>query len=110
MTRLFTELVQHTLSEFSYDADLAGLQYSFSAHTLGIYMALSGYNDKLHVLAKDIFKKARNLVIKQDELQIMKDQVSSTDRHVQRVLIPTFILIAHTRLAQLLPQPTIPDI
>ena len=84
MTRLFTELVQHTLSEFSYDADLAGLQYSFSAHTLGMYMALSGYNDKLHVLARDIFRKARNLVVKPEELQIIKDQVSSPSSSLQQ--------------------------
>ena len=76
MHRVFTELVQHSLTEFAYDAELAGLQYGFNAHNLGIYMVLSGYNDKVHVLAEDIFKKARNLIIKPEELQVVKDRVS----------------------------------
>lgn len=67
--------MQHSLTEFAYDADLAGLTYAFNAHNIGIYMSLSGYNDKLHVLGKDIFTKARDLVIKEAELNIVRDRV-----------------------------------
>ena len=75
LRRLYTELVQHSLSEFAYAADLADLSYSFNAHELGIFMSLGGYNDKLHVLAKDVFEKARNLIVKPEELEIIKAQV-----------------------------------
>ncbi|KAJ3551779.1 hypothetical protein NM688_g4513 [Phlebia brevispora] len=75
MTRLYSELVQHSLTEFSYDADLAGLTYNFSAHNLGIFISLSGFNDKLHVLARDVFSRARNLIIKEDELNIVRERV-----------------------------------
>ncbi|KAI0076466.1 insulin-degrading enzyme [Panus rudis PR-1116 ss-1] len=75
LTRLFTELVTDSLTEFSYDADLAGLSYSFSSHNLGVYVTLSGYNDKLHVLAKDIFERTRNLVISPERLHAKKQEL-----------------------------------
>ncbi|KAL6301582.1 insulin-degrading enzyme [Sparassis latifolia] len=73
LTRLFADLVNDSLTEFAYDADLAGLSYSFSSHALGVYVTLSGYNDKLHVLARDVVKRVKNLHIKADRLQVMKD-------------------------------------
>lgn len=39
---------------------------------------LSGYNDKLHVLAKTVFEKARNLVITEDRLHVIKSAVRNT--------------------------------
>ncbi|KAH9945848.1 Metalloenzyme, LuxS/M16 peptidase-like protein [Epithele typhae] len=74
MTRLFADLVTDSLTEFSYDADLAGLAYTFSPQSLGLYVMLHGYNDKLHVLTKDILTRARRLEIKPERLEVMKDQ------------------------------------
>ncbi|PCH37702.1 hypothetical protein WOLCODRAFT_135782 [Wolfiporia cocos MD-104 SS10] len=74
MTRLFSDLVNDSLTEFAYDADLAGLTYQFSAQTLGVSVVLSGYNDKLHVLARDVLQRVRNLQIKADRLEVMKDK------------------------------------
>ncbi|KAM5532097.1 hypothetical protein V8D89_014261 [Ganoderma adspersum] len=74
MTRLFSDLVTDSLTEFAYDADLAGLTYNLSGQSLGLYVTLSGYNDKLHVLAKDVLERARNLKVQPDRLAIMKDQ------------------------------------
>lgn len=76
MTRIYTDLVTDSLTEYSYDADLAGLTYQFSSHNLGIYCTLSGYNDKLDVLAKVVFEKARNLVIKPDRLHVVKASIT----------------------------------
>ena len=75
MTRLFVDLVQDSLTEFAYDADLAGLRYDLVSTTLGLYMSLSGYNDKLHVLAKDVLERTRNLKVQPDRLAVMQDQV-----------------------------------
>ena len=66
-----------SLTEFAYDADLAGLAYNFSHQSLGLYVALSGYNDKLHVLAKTVLERAKNLKVDPDRLEVMKDQVSN---------------------------------
>lgn len=63
------------MTEFAYDADLAGLSYNFSAQMLGVSVVLSGYNDKLHVLARDIFERVRNVQLRADRLEVMKDQV-----------------------------------
>ena len=75
MTRLFVDLVQDSLTEFAYDADLAGLRYDLGSTTLGLYMSLSGYNDKLHVLAQHVLEKIKNLEIRKDRLEVMKEQV-----------------------------------
>ncbi|KIP12311.1 hypothetical protein PHLGIDRAFT_21111 [Phlebiopsis gigantea 11061_1 CR5-6] len=75
MTRLFADLVTDSLSEYSYDADLAGLTYNFNSHNLGLYVTLSGYNDKLDVLAKVVFETARNLVVSPERLHVVKSSV-----------------------------------
>lgn len=72
---LFADLVTDSLTEFAYDADLAGLSYNFGAHSLGMYVTLSGYNDKLHVLAKDVLERAKALKVNPERLSVMKDQV-----------------------------------
>ena len=73
--RLFAELVTDSLTEFSYDADLAGLNYSFAAHNTGVFATLHGYNDKLHVLAKDVFQSARALKVNPERLNAKKQEV-----------------------------------
>ncbi|KAI0780630.1 insulin-degrading enzyme [Trametes elegans] len=74
MTRLFADLVTDSLTEFAYDADLAGLSYNFGGHALGCYMTLNGYNDKLHVLAKDVLERVRTLKVSPERLAVIKDQ------------------------------------
>ncbi|EJD02250.1 uncharacterized protein FOMMEDRAFT_109506 [Fomitiporia mediterranea MF3/22] len=74
MTHLYIDLVKDALTEFSYDASLAGLDYNFGSTALGLYINLSGYNDKLHVLAQHVLKKAKNLEIKEDRLAVMKEK------------------------------------
>ena len=69
-------MVTDSLTEFAYDAELTSLAYSFIPLDVGLYVALSGYNDKLHVLAKTVFEKARNLVVMEDRLNVIKASVS----------------------------------
>lgn len=75
MTRLYVDLVKDSLTEFSYDASLAGLQYDLGSTILGLSMTLSGYNDKLHVLAQHVLEKARNLDVREDRLAVIKENV-----------------------------------
>jgi insulysin len=73
--RLYTDMVRDALEEYSYDAELAGLEYSVSAHSMGIEIAISGYNDKLSVLLEKVLVTMRNLEIKEDRFEIIKERV-----------------------------------
>ena len=73
--RLYADLVADSLTEIVYDADLADLSYQFIRHDLGISVILHGYNDKLHVLAKTVFERARNLVVTEERLHVVKSAV-----------------------------------
>ncbi|KAF9454625.1 insulin-degrading enzyme [Macrolepiota fuliginosa MF-IS2] len=73
LTRLYTDLVNDALTEFAYDADLAGLSYHFSNTTTGLYVYTGGYNDKLATLIKDVLRKARGLKAKPDRLAVARE-------------------------------------
>jgi insulysin len=73
--RLYTDMVRDALEEYSYDAELAGLDYSVSAHSMGIEIAVSGYNDKLSVLLEKVLLTMRDLEIKEDRFEIIKERV-----------------------------------
>lgn len=68
------------LDEYSYDAGLAGLTYSFEASSLGLYISVSGYNDKLHVLLRDVLEKAKSLEVRADRLEVMIQKVNYISR------------------------------
>jgi insulysin len=76
-TRLYADLVNDSLTEYTYDADLAGLSYKFATHTLGVWVTLSGYNDRLAVLAHHVLERAKTLVVDPVRLEVMKEQVSA---------------------------------
>jgi insulysin len=73
--------VADALNEYSYDADLAGLTYLFEVSSLGFFVTITGYNDKLHVLLRDVLVKVRDLEVRADRLDVMIEKVKdvSTD-------------------------------
>ncbi|KEY67145.1 hypothetical protein S7711_03006 [Stachybotrys chartarum IBT 7711] len=74
--RLFAELVKDALEEYSYDADLAGLQYTVSLDSRGLYLEISGYNDKLPVLLEQVAVTLRDLKIEDDRFRIVKERIT----------------------------------
>lgn len=74
--RIFTDLVRDALEEYSYDAELAGLQYLVSLNFRGLFLEVSGYNDKLPVLLEQVLKTMRDLEIKEDRFDIVKERLS----------------------------------
>lgn len=74
--RLYTDLVRDALEEYSYDADLAGLQYSVGLDSRGILIEVSGYNDKLAVLLEQVLITMRDLTIQDDRFDIIKERLS----------------------------------
>lgn len=74
--RLFTELVRDALEEYSYDAELAGLQYTVTLDSRGLFLDISGYNDKLPVLLEQVAVTIRDLSIKNDRFDIVKERLT----------------------------------
>nr|XP_036584366.1 zinc protease [Colletotrichum truncatum]KAF6793884.1 zinc protease [Colletotrichum truncatum] len=73
---LFTDLVRDALEAYSYDAELAGLQYSVKLDARGLFLDLSGYNDKLEVLLEQVLITMRDLKIKDKRFKIIKDRLN----------------------------------
>lgn len=74
--RLFTDLVRDALEEYSYDAELAGLQYNVSLDSRGLFLDVSGYNDKLPVLLEQVVTTMRDLDIKEDRFEIVRERLT----------------------------------
>ena len=55
MRRMYTELVNDALTEYAYDASLAGLGYDFGSYDRGVFLAASGYNEKVRFLSFPCF-------------------------------------------------------
>lgn len=72
--RLYTDLVQDALEEYSYDAELAGLDYSVVSHSMGLEFTVSGYNDKLAVLLEKVLLTMRDLEVKPGRFEIIKER------------------------------------
>lgn len=67
--------MRDALEEYSYDAEIAGLDYSVSAHSTGIEIAVSGYNDKLPVLLEKVLTTMRDLEVKPARFEIIKERL-----------------------------------
>jgi insulysin len=78
---MFRELVDDALVEYSYDADISGLNYDFSNHLSGLSVTVSGYNDKLHVLLEKVLLQVRDLEVRQDRFDIVHDRMSRSLRN-----------------------------
>jgi len=105
--RLYSVLVTDALSEYSYDAELAGLVYSFEASSLGFYVSVSGYNDKLHVLLRDVLEKAKRLEVRADRLEVMIEKVNNTSWIPSGTRLMRLLPTDQTRLGELFPRPNI---
>lgn len=75
LPRLYSDVVNDSLTEFAYDADLAGLSYNFLQHTTGLFVSMNGYNDKMTVLVQHVLEKVKGLVVNPERLAVMKEQV-----------------------------------
>ncbi|CAO1620783.1 unnamed protein product [Sympodiomycopsis kandeliae] len=74
-SRVFVELVKDALTEYAYDAELAGLGYNIEAQSDGFGISVDGYNDKLPVLLSYILKAVRSFQVDPSRFEIIKDQV-----------------------------------
>ncbi|GAA5943355.1 hypothetical protein JCM3775_005906 [Rhodotorula graminis] len=75
LTQLVTALVEENLSKYSYDASLAGLDYSLGTDTSGMLLLVSGYTDKLALLASVVVDKLKAFSIEPKEYDIVYDRL-----------------------------------
>lgn len=75
MGQVYKELVEDSLTEYSYDAELAGLDYGISLHSQGMDVAVSGYNDKMAVLLEKVLISIRDLAVKDERFDIIKERL-----------------------------------
>ncbi|KAJ5641894.1 Peptidase M16core [Penicillium lividum] len=82
-TKLYCELVQDSLDEYSYDAELAGLDYHLAANILGLDISVGGYNDKMSVLLDKVLLTMRDLVVNEDRFDIIKERLTRAFRNAE---------------------------
>ena len=74
-SKMYCELVKDALEEYSYDAEIAGLEYTLGSHQLGIDIDLTGYNDKMSVLLEKVLVNMRDLKVKPERFNIVKERL-----------------------------------
>lgn len=74
-TKMYCELVKDALVEYSYDAEIAGLDYGLASYSLGLYIDVSGYSDKMSVLLEKVLQSMRDLKVEPDRFRIVKERV-----------------------------------
>lgn len=72
---LFVDLINDALSEITYDATLAGLNYELKNTAEGLYVSISGYNDKLPILLASVIQTLKDVEIREDRLKVFAEQV-----------------------------------
>lgn len=73
--QLFTQLVEEALTETTYSASLAGLQYSFGTAPDGLSIVVSGYNDKLQVLLEVVIKAIVDYEMDVERFELLKGRL-----------------------------------
>jgi insulysin len=74
MTRLFSDMLKDSLTEFGYDAELAGMAYSCDNTTYGIDFSVNGYNEKLSELVYAIITRMVTLKLDPARFPMIKDK------------------------------------
>jgi insulysin len=75
MAQIYHGLVQDALVEYSYAADISGLEYNLTGHSLGMDVSVSGYNDKMDVLLEKVLVSMRDLEVQTDRFHIVKERL-----------------------------------
>lgn len=82
-SRIYCELVRDALNEYSYDAELAGLDYNLSSSMFGLDISVGGYNDKMSVLLEKLLTSMRDLDIQPERYNIIKERMTRGYRNAE---------------------------
>ncbi|RHZ80650.1 hypothetical protein Glove_134g40 [Diversispora epigaea] len=78
MTRLYIDLVVDALSDFSHDAEIAGLIYYLYDQNNGIAVSVTGYNDKATLFLDKIIQRMKNFIINPERFLKIKEELKRT--------------------------------
>ncbi|KAF1813871.1 LuxS/MPP-like metallohydrolase [Eremomyces bilateralis CBS 781.70] len=81
--QLYIELVRDELVEYVYAAEIAGLDCGEAISTLGVKILVHGYNDKMPVLLEKVLTAMRDLDIRQDRFDILKERLTRGYRNLE---------------------------
>ncbi|WP_065188488.1 insulinase family protein [Shewanella woodyi] len=78
LTRLYVEMLLDYLTEYTYQAEVAGLSYNIYPHQGGITLHLTGFTGKQEELLALLIEKARERNFTQDRFKLIKRQILRT--------------------------------
>ncbi|KAI0220840.1 Insulin-degrading enzyme [Lamellibrachia satsuma] len=73
LTYMFVNLLKDGLTEYTYDAELAGLMYDLHSTIYGLTMSIRGYSHKQHILLQKIMDKMTMNEIDAQRFNIIKE-------------------------------------
>jgi insulysin len=73
---LYAAIVEDTLKEFLYDAELTKLECELTDNSTGILIEASGYNEMLPDLLEDVLNTMRDFEIKPGRFEVVKERES----------------------------------
>ncbi|KAF7722305.1 Insulinase (Peptidase M16) [Apophysomyces ossiformis] len=81
ITSLYIDLLSDSLTEYSYNADVAGLSYYMSHRSNGIMLSVGGYSDKLPLLLEKVIHRMKYLRVEPERFNIIKDQARRDNKN-----------------------------
>ena len=76
LARLFVDLFRDSIAEETYDAELAGLQFSLDYAGDSLTVGTVGYNDKLPAMTEKMLGLMRSFKVDESRFELIRDQVS----------------------------------
>ncbi|VDO93362.1 unnamed protein product [Soboliphyme baturini] len=73
LAQMFVEVVRDSLTEYAYNAELAGLHYRIENGRYGLSLSISGYNEKQTVLLQKIVTRMTTLKIDPKRFDLLKE-------------------------------------
>jgi insulysin len=77
LARLFVDLFRDSIAEETYDAELAGLQFSIDYAGDSLTVGTVGYNDKLPAMTEKMLNLMRSFKVDPSRFELIRDQVRS---------------------------------
>ncbi|CAF0723441.1 unnamed protein product [Adineta steineri] len=84
MNALYVELVEDSLTEIVYPAQLGGLQYELSALNYGIQLTVHGFSHKIKQLLETIIDRMVNIKVNPQRFEIMREKVKRSLQNFRR--------------------------
>ncbi len=99
LSRMYSDLVEETLNEITYDAQSAGLYFSFSSFSSGLSVEIHGFSHKMKVLLDTCLKSIRDLKVDRSRFALVKERRVRDLRNWSIVASPINLARTYARAA-----------